>query len=107
MLKLLKHYGYQRVLASMAYKSFDKNPAGSGVNTHANDEKTAKELQKAIINFFKKRTVYSGFKDNIWGADLGQIQSISKFNIGFRFLLWVIYIFSKYAWVSLWKIKKS
>ena len=71
----------------MAYKSFDKNPAGSSVNTHANDEKIAKELQKAIINFFKKRTVYSGFKDNIWGADLGQIQSISKFNIGFRFLL--------------------
>ena len=47
----------------------------------------------------KKRTVYSGFKDNIWGADLADMQLISKFNKGFRFLLCVIDIFSKYAWV--------
>ena len=36
---------------------------------------------------FKKRKVYSGFRDNIWGADLADIQLISKFNKGFRFLL--------------------
>ena len=47
----------------------------------------------------KKRKVYSGFKDNIWGANLADMQLISKFNKGFRFLLCVIDIFSKYAWV--------
>ena len=32
-----------------------------------------KELHKPIIRKFKKRTVYSGFKDNIWGADLADM----------------------------------
>ena len=54
---------------------------------------------KPIIRKFKKRTVYSGFKDNIWGGDLADMQLISKFNKEFRFLLCVIDIFSKYAWV--------
>ena len=48
-----------------------------------------------------------GFKDNIWGADLADMQLISKFNKGFRFLLCVIDIFSKYAWVIPLKDKKD
>ena len=51
--------------------------------------------------------VYSGFKDNIWGAVLADIQIISKFNKGFLFLLCVIDIFSKYAWVAALKDKKG
>ena len=43
--------------------------------------------------------MYSAFKDNIWGADLVDMQLISKFNQGFRFLICAIDIFSKYAWV--------
>ena len=43
--------------------------------------------------------IASGFKDNIWGVDLAGMQSISKLNKEFRFLLCVIDIFSKYAWV--------
>ena len=43
------------------------------------------------------RKVYSSFIDNIWDADLAAMQLISKFNKGFRFLLFVINIFSKYA----------
>ena len=43
--------------------------------------------------------MYSSFRDNIWGADLADMQLFSKFNKGFRFLLCVIDIFSKYAWV--------
>ena len=71
-----------------------------------NNEKLAEELHKPIIRKFKKRKVYSGFKDNIWGADLADMQLISKFNKGFRFLLCVIDIFSKYTWLFFWKIKK-
>ena len=51
--------------------------------------------------------VYSGFKDNIWGADLVDMQLISNFNKGFRFFLCVLDIFSKYAWVVLLKDKKG
>ena len=37
--------------------------------------------------------------DNVWGADLANMQLISKFNKEIRFLLSVIDIFSKYVWV--------
>ena len=46
-------------------------------------------------------------KDNIWAADLADMQLISKFNKGFRFLLCVIDIYSKYAWVVPLKDKKG
>ena len=48
-------------------------------------EKLAQELHKPIIRKFKKRTIYSRFKDNIWGADLGDMQLTNKFNKGFTF----------------------
>ena len=67
----------------------------------------ADELHKLIIRKFKKRKVYSSFTDNIWGADLADLQLLSKFNKGFRFLLYVIDIFSKYAWVIPLKDKKG
>ena len=111
-----KYDGYQRELASMVYKSFDKMSAsltdksvsGSGVNIPLNfNKQLAKELQKPIIKKFKKRKVYSGFKDNIWGADLADMQLISNFNKRFRFSLCVIEIFSKYAWVVFLKDEKG
>ena len=51
--------------------------------------------------------MYSAFKDNIWGADLADLESIGKFNKGFRFLLCFIDIFSKYAWVVPLKDEKG
>ena len=53
------------------------------------------------------RKAYSSFKDSIWDADLADVQLISKFNKGMRFLLCVIDIFSKYAWVVPLKDKKG
>ena len=51
--------------------------------------------------------MYSTFKDNISGADLADMQLISKLNKGFKFLLCVIDIFSKYASVVTLKDKKG
>ena len=103
-----KYDGCQRGLASMVYKFFDKKSTGSGVNIPLEfNEQLAKELHKPIIRKFKKRKVYSGFKDNIWGADLADMQLISKFNKGFRFLLCINDIFGKYAWVVSLKDKKG
>ena len=62
-----------------------------------NKELTEK-LHKPIIRKSEKRKVHSSFIDNIWGADLANMQLISKINEGFRFLLCVIDIYSKYAW---------
>ena len=91
-------------------KNFYKKSPCSGVNMYANNEyplDLAEELHKPVIRKFKKRTVYSGFKDNIWDADLADTQLITKFNKELRFLLCVIDIFSKYAWVVPLKDKKG
>ena len=101
-----KYDGYQRGLASMVYKFFDKKIAGSGIKSMTQNEQLAEELHNFIIRKFKARKVYSTFKDNIWGADLADMQLISKFNKGFRFLLCVIDVFSKYAWDVPLKDKK-
>ena len=98
--------GYQRGLASMVYNFFDKKSTGSGIANEPNYQ-LANELHKRIIRKFIKRKVYSGFKDNIWGIDLADVQLLSKFNKGFRFLLCVIDIFGKYAWVVPLKDKKG
>ena len=103
-----KYDGYQRGIASMVYNFFDKKSADGGVNIPLQfNKQLAKELHKPIIRRFKKRKVCSGFRDNIWGADLADMQLISKFNKGFRFLLCVIDIFfSKKVLVLLMLFKK-
>ena len=55
----------------------------------------------------EKRKVHAAFKDNIWDADLADMQLLSKYNKGIRFLLCVIDSFSKYAWVLPLKDKKG
>ena len=103
-----KYVGYQRGHASMVYKFFDKMSKGSSVNIPLEfNEQLTKELQKPIIRNFKKRKVYSRFRDNIWGDDLADMQFISKFSKGFRFLLCVIDIFRKYSWVVPLRDKKG
>ena len=97
-----KYDGYQRGLASMVYKFFD-----SKVSLIPENEHLANELHKPIIRKFEKRKVYSTFKDNIWGVDLADMQLLSKYNKGIRFLLCVIDIFSKYTWVVPLKDKKG
>ena len=100
--------GIKEDLLFMVYNFFDKKSAGSGVNIPLEFNKQfAKELHKPVIRKFEKRKVYSGFRDNIWDADLADMQLISKFNKGFRFFLCVIDMLSKYAWVVSLKDKKG
>ena len=50
--------------------------------------------------------MYSSFRDNIWGVDLADMQSLSKYNKGIKYLLCAIDLFSKYAWVVPLKNKR-
>ena len=90
-----KYDGYQRGLASIVCKFFHKNSTaepsalarmGSGFkklkNMARNSSIVADELHKPIIKKFDKRKVYSQFKDNIWGVDLADMQSLSRKNKG-------------------------
>ena len=98
--------GYQRGLASMVYKFFDKKSIGSGIVNEPNYQLT-NELHKPTIRKFKRRKVYSFFRDNIWGVDLGDMQSLSKYSKGIKHLLCAVDLFSKYAWVVPIKDKKG
>ena len=71
------------------------------------NKELAEKSHKPIVRKFKKRKVHSPFIDIIWGSGLADIQLISKFNKGRRFLLYVIEIYSKYAWVIPLKVKKN
>ena len=110
--------GYQRGLASMV---FDKKSMGSGFKKLKNATKStaepsalarsssilADELHKPIIKKFDKRKVYSQFKNNIWGVDLVDMQSLSRKNKGIKYLLCAIDLYSKYAFVIPLKDKKG
>ena len=67
----------------------------------------AEELHKPVIKKFNKRKVYSQFKDNIWGVDLADMQSLSRKNKGIKYLLCAIDLYSKYAFVIPLKEKKG
>ena len=60
-----KYDVYQRGLANMMYKFFNKK-AGSGMSVN---EELAQELYKLVIKKFKRRKTYARFKDSIWAAD--------------------------------------
>ena len=60
-----------------------------------------------IIRKFEKRKVYLQFKDNIWAVDLADMQSLSRKNKGIKYLLCVIDLYSKYAFVIPLKDKKG
>ena len=71
------------------------------------NQELAEHLHKPIIRKFEKQKVYLPFKDNIWSADLGDMQLIIKGNKRFRFLLCVIDIYSKQSWAVALKDKKG
>ena len=106
-----KYDGYQRGLAYMIYKFFDKKSAGSGITTFANKFATKnqitqnrlKDYTNQLLENFKKN---SAFKDNIWGAYLPDMQLISKFSKGIRFLLCIIDIYSNLFGLFFSKIEK-
>ena len=57
-----KYDEYQRGLASIVYKVFDKKSAGSGASVEPNYQ-LANELHKQIIKKFNRRKVYSSFRE--------------------------------------------
>ena len=92
--------------SSMVYKIFDKKSGGNGVATEPNYE-LANKLRRQIMRKFKRRKVYSSFRNNIWGTDLVDMESLSKYNKGIKYLLCAIDLFSEYAWVVLLKDKRG
>ena len=94
----------------MVYKFFNERTKGLGIesgNRFPENKQLAEELHKPIIKNFKRRKVYSSFKDNIWDVDLADMQLISKYNKEIRYLLCVIDFLVDMLGLFLWKIKKE
>ena len=68
-----------------------------GTRINFENQQLTGELHKPIIRKFKKRKVHSSFNDNIWGIALVDMQLISKYNKGTRFLLCTIDVFSMHG----------
>ena len=118
-----KYDGCQSGLSSMVYKYFYKTSAtcallkalatrkkfagGAIKNENMSKKELAEELHKPIIRKFKNRKVHSSFIDTNWDAYLAHMKLMDKFIKGIRFLLCVIDIFSKYAWVIPLEDKKG
>ena len=60
-----------------------------------------------ILQILKKKSFFFSFKDNICSVDLADMQSLSKYNKGIKYLLCAIDLLSKYAWVIPLKDKKG
>ena len=84
----------------MVYKFFDK---GSGIGV---SEQLSEELHKTVIKNFKKVKDYARFKDNIWAADLAEMESLPSKNKNVKYWLCMIDVFTKYACVKPLKDKK-
>ena len=105
--KNLKYDGYQRGLASMVYRYFNKKASGGAIKNENMSNKELTEELRLLGNYEKilKKKIMLIFY--VWSANLAYMQLISKFNKGIFFLLCVINIFSKYAWVIPLKGKKD
>ena len=69
-----KYDEYQRVLALIFRKFFNKQPSGAAAKSEIiPNQQLADELHKLINKRFQKRKVYSSFKDNILGACLADM----------------------------------
>ena len=82
----------------MVYKFFNKKSSGSSVDAEPSYQ-LANKLHRQIIRKSKRRKVYLSFRDNIWSVDLADVQSLSEYNKGIKYLFCAIDLFSKYTWV--------
>ena len=79
-----KYVGYQRGLASMAYKFIDKKTKGTGIKNEIKEkQQLPNELHETIVKKFKKRKVYSSFKDK---SAINYVLLICLVNMLLRFL---------------------
>jgi hypothetical protein len=62
-------------------------------------DQLANELHRPVVKRFPKRRVYVKGIDDIWAADLADMQAFAEYNNGVKYLLTVIDVFSKYGWI--------
>ena len=67
----------------------------------------ARELHKPVVRKFQRRKVMVRGVNATWAADLVEMQKFAKANKGYRYILTVIDVLSRYAWARPLKDKKT
>ena len=102
--------GIKKALAGTVCKIFDKKTGSGAIATSkagvSVNEQLPEELHKPITKKLRWRKVYARFQGNIWAAELAELESPSSKNKHVEYLLCVIDVFTKYAWVRPLKDKK-
>ena len=82
-----------------------KRKLGLGVENH--NKILSEELHKPKRKNFPRRKIIVNHIDEIFAADLVEMQKFAKLNKGYRYLITCIDIFSKYSWVIPLKDKRG
>ena len=64
----------------------------------------ASELLRPKRNRFPRRPVYGNKVDEIWTADLMDVHRFARVNKGYKYILVVLDVFSRFAWARPLKI---
>lgn len=67
----------------------------------------AAELHKPVIRKFPRRKVVVMYPNETWAADLVDMSAVASENKGFKYMLNVIDIYSRYAWIEPMKNKSA
>ena len=82
-----------------------KRKLGLGIENH--NKILSEELHKSKRKNYPRRKIIVNHIDEIFAADLVEMQKFAKLNKGYRYLLTCIDIFSKFSWVIPLKDKKG
>ena len=65
------------------------------------NKQMAEKLHQPLIKKSKRKKVQVRFKDNIWAANLAEMESLSYKHKNVKMFLCVIDVFTKYVWLNL------
>ena len=108
MIKAINELPYnQQQYGTFLVKNIIKSKRKLGLGVEDHNKILSEELHKAKRKNYPRRRIIVNHINEIFAADLVEMQKFSKLNRGYRYLLTCIDIFSKFAWVIPLKDKKG
>jgi hypothetical protein len=81
------------------HQNLNKNPKKNEFKNWILNQETY-TLHKPLIKNFKREKVKVNGIDDLWQVDLVDVSNLSRENKGYKYLLTIIDVFSKRAWVA-------
>ena len=108
MIKAINELPYnQQQYGTFLVKNIIRSKRKLGLGVEDRNKILSEELHKSKRKNYPRRKIIVNHKDEIFAADLVEMQKFVKLNKGYRYLITCIDIFSKFAWVIPLKDKKG